>query len=69
MTGLAAEVFQLPRGQLRSEVSPDLKLELDDNWAYLNGFPYEGTDRTVIHPNDVSSVYLEDSVEMLTRII
>jgi hypothetical protein len=54
VTGLVAEVIQLPKGQLRGEFPPDLKLELDDNWAYLNEFRYEGEDDNITHPKDVS---------------
>lgn len=54
-TGLAAEAIQLPEGKSKVESPPDLKLELDDNFAYWNECGYEGRDDpTIIHPRDVS---------------
>lgn len=32
----------------------DLKLEVSDNWKYINEFGYDGGDPAVIHPKDVS---------------
>lgn len=55
-TGIPAEAVQLPAGQSKVESPPELKLELDDNFAYWNEFGYEGRDDpTVIHPRDVSA--------------
>lgn len=55
VTGLPAQVTHLPKGQLGSEFPPELKVQLIDNWAYLNEYRYEGeASLTVIRPDDVS---------------
>ena len=55
-TGIAAEAIQLPKGKSKVEEPPELKLELDDNFAYWSEFGYEGrADPTIVHPRDVSN--------------
>jgi hypothetical protein len=55
-TGAEAESIQLEKGQSNIPLPSELRLELDDNWAYCNEFGYEGRDDpTIIHPKDVSS--------------
>ncbi|KAJ4313213.1 hypothetical protein N0V84_009539 [Fusarium piperis] len=53
-TGLKAEVVTLPKGQFAPGLDADLKVELEDNFAYFNEFGYEGRDDpTVTHPRDL----------------
>lgn len=53
--GIPAEAVQLPKGQSKVTEPAELKLELDDNFAYWSEYGYEGrADPTVIHPKDVS---------------
>ncbi|KAH6603813.1 hypothetical protein Trco_007259 [Trichoderma cornu-damae] len=55
-TGLAAEAVQLPKGQSAFELPSELKLGLDDTYAYFNEYGYEGRDDpTIIHPKDLAS--------------
>ncbi|KIW25999.1 uncharacterized protein PV07_09130 [Cladophialophora immunda] len=63
MTGLNSEVIMLSKTEANLLLPPELKLELDDNFAYFNEFGYEGRDDpTVIHPSDLSSPPDLDSV-------
>ncbi|KAL7907055.1 hypothetical protein GGI35DRAFT_482413 [Trichoderma velutinum] len=62
VTKLPSEAVKLPKGQLRAEFPLDLKIQLDDNWAYLNDYRYEGEDGTIIHPKDLSSAPELDTV-------
>ncbi|KAL6862209.1 NAD(P)-binding protein [Trichoderma novae-zelandiae] len=62
-TGIPAEAVQLPAGQSKVDSPPDLKLELDDNFAYWNEFGYEGRDDpTIIHPKDLATLGKLDTV-------
>ncbi|KAL7812731.1 NAD(P)-binding protein [Trichoderma gracile] len=62
-TGIPAEAVQLPEGQSKVTSPPELKLELDDNFAYWNEFGYEGRDDpTVIHPRDLATLGKLDTV-------
>jgi hypothetical protein len=55
-TGAETECIRLATGQSNIPLPSELRLELDDNWAYCNEFGYEGRDDpTIIHPKDVSS--------------
>ncbi|KAM0432305.1 hypothetical protein ACHAPT_004845 [Fusarium lateritium] len=54
VTGLKAEVVTLPKGHFPPDLDADLKLELEDNFAYFNEFGYEGRDDpTLAHPRDL----------------
>ncbi|EGR47084.1 uncharacterized protein TRIREDRAFT_109313 [Trichoderma reesei QM6a] len=62
-TGIPAEAVQLPEGQSKVASPPELKLELDDNFAYWNEFGYEARDDpTVIHPRDLATLGKLDTV-------
>ncbi|KAJ5763046.1 NmrA-like family protein [Penicillium manginii] len=62
-TGAEAESIQLEKGQSNIPLPNELRLELDDNWAYCNEFGYEGRDDpTIIHPKDLDSSPKLDSV-------
>ncbi|RSM09500.1 hypothetical protein CEP52_004113 [Fusarium oligoseptatum] len=53
-TGLKAEVVTLPKGQFPPDLDPDLRAELEDNFAYFNEFGYEGRDDpSLTHPRDL----------------
>ncbi|KAL3481322.1 hypothetical protein BJX99DRAFT_218798 [Aspergillus californicus] len=63
VTGIEAECIVLEKGQSNIPLPPDLRLELDDNWAYCNEFGYEGRDDpTIIHPKDLDSPPQLDSI-------
>ncbi|KAI9034773.1 NmrA/HSCARG family protein, partial [Aspergillus affinis] len=52
-TGVETECIKLAKGQSKAPLPRELRLELDDNWAYCNEFGYEGRDDpTIIHPRD-----------------
>ncbi|KAL6416318.1 nmrA-like family domain-containing protein 1 [Ilyonectria robusta] len=54
-TGLKAESITLPKGEFPLPLPDELKLELQDNFAYFNEFGYEARDDpAIIHPRDVS---------------
>ncbi|KAL7944036.1 NAD(P)-binding protein [Trichoderma barbatum] len=56
-TGIPAEAIQLPKGKSKVEEPPELKLELDDNFAYWSEFGYEGrADPTIVHPRDLATL-------------
>ncbi|UKZ78505.1 hypothetical protein TrVFT333_006245 [Trichoderma virens FT-333] len=62
-TGIAAEAIQLPKGKSKVEEPPELKVELDDNFAYWNEFGYEGrADPTIVHPRDLATLSKLDTV-------
>ncbi|KAK5995259.1 NmrA-like family domain-containing oxidoreductase hkm9-like protein [Cladobotryum mycophilum] len=62
-TGESAEPVMLPRGESNLPYPPDLKVQLDECWAYWNEFGYEARDDpTVIHPQDLDSPPRLDSV-------
>jgi uncharacterized protein YbjT (DUF2867 family) len=62
-TGTQTECIQLPIGESNIPLPSELRLELDDNWAYCNEFGYEGRDDpTIIHPKDLDSPPQLDSV-------
>lgn len=54
-TGLKAESVTLAKGEFPLPLPDDLRLEIEDNFAYFNEFGYEARDDpTIIHPRDVS---------------
>jgi hypothetical protein len=58
-TGLKAESVTLPKGKFPLPLPDELKLELEDNFASFNEFGYEARDDpTIIHPRDVSCIWL-----------
>ncbi|RYP47353.1 hypothetical protein DL768_006574 [Monosporascus sp. mg162] len=63
-TGLKAESVTLPKGTFHLPLPDELKLEFEDNFAYLNEFGYEARDDpTIIHLRDLKSPPSLDTVE------
>ncbi|KAH8663884.1 hypothetical protein BGZ61DRAFT_484937 [Ilyonectria robusta] len=63
-TGLKAESVTLPKGEFPLPLPDELKLELEDNFAYFNEFGYEARDDpAIIHPRDLKSPPSLDTVE------
>ncbi|PQE14115.1 hypothetical protein CJF31_00006639 [Rutstroemia sp. NJR-2017a BVV2] len=55
-TGFKTEFVRLPKEQVNSNFPPELREEMDDTWAYLDEFGYDGRDDpTVVHPKDLES--------------
>ncbi|KAF5009973.1 hypothetical protein FDECE_3834 [Fusarium decemcellulare] len=56
LTGLKAELQQLPLEQFGFDCPPELKTEMQDTFAFSNEFGLEGrNDPTLIHPKDLNS--------------
>ncbi|KAF3074025.1 NmrA family domain-containing protein 1 [Trichoderma lentiforme] len=61
--GIPTEAVQLPKGQSKVTEPAELKLELDDNFAYWSEYGYEGrADPTIIHPKDLPTLGKLDTV-------
>lgn len=59
VTGLKAEPILRPKEHFELVIPKDLQVEIKDNFDYFNEFGYEGRDDpTVIHPRDVSWIWL-----------
>ena len=55
VTGYKAEAIHLPVGQFFYDCPPDLKIEIQDSFAFANEFGLESrNDPTLIHPTNVS---------------
>jgi hypothetical protein len=53
-TGFETEYVRMPKEQANPHFPPELREEMDDCFAYVNEFGYEGRDPTAVHPKDVS---------------
>jgi hypothetical protein len=56
VTGYQTELLQLPPGQFSFDCKPELRAELQDNFAFANEIGlHGGDDFAAIYPGDVSS--------------
>lgn len=58
-TGCQTELVQLPPGEFGFDCQPELRAELQDNFAFANEVGlHGGDDSTAVYPDDVSSDFL-----------
>jgi hypothetical protein len=55
-TGEATEIVQLPKGQHAIPLDEDMRLELEENWAYLYEFGFTGQQPDDVPQKDVSCI-------------
>ncbi|KAK2470195.1 hypothetical protein H9L39_18343 [Fusarium oxysporum f. sp. albedinis] len=64
VTGLKTKAVTLPKGRLDAQLPDELKMEFEDNLAYLNEFGYDyGDEPAMIHPRELDPAPVFDTVE------
>jgi hypothetical protein len=56
VTGYKTEILHIPPGRFSFDCKPELRAELQDNFAFCNEIGFHGGgDSPAVHPNEVSS--------------
>ncbi|KAI3574089.1 hypothetical protein IWW34DRAFT_885339, partial [Fusarium oxysporum f. sp. albedinis] len=64
VTGLKTEIVTLPKGRLDAQLPDELKMEFEDNFAYLNEFGYDyGDEPAVIRPRELDPAPVFETIE------